>query len=90
MTESDNPALSTLRRRRGVARASITRLGTRLRELEGKIPDSSTPSIAHRMCQKLESLDSEFQTHHLSIIDALQDGDEDGLAKEQGMPDKHA
>ena len=45
------PTLSTLRRRRGVVRASVTRLATRLSELESKSCESTTASLAQRMSE---------------------------------------
>ena len=86
MCESQ-PTVATLRKRRGVVRASITRLSTRLRELESKIHEPSTPSHAHRMSQKLESLDADFKLHHYALIDALDD--EAVLAREQETLDQH-
>ena len=35
------------------------------------------------------ALDSDFKIHHLAVIDALTEGDEDGLAKEQEILDAH-
>ena len=89
MSGSDAPTLATLRRRRGVVRASITRLATRLSELEPRAHETTTSSLAHRMSTKLETLDSDFKIHHLAVIDALTEGDEDGLAKEQEILDAH-
>ncbi len=40
---------------------SVTRIATRLRELEGKVHKPSTPSLAHRMSQRLEALDADFK-----------------------------
>ena len=81
MSGSDAPTLTTLRRR-GVVRASITRLATRLSEIEPRAHET-TSSLAHRMSTKLETLDSNFKIHHLAVIDTLTKGDEDGLAKEE-------
>ena len=86
MSEID---VATLRRRRGVVRASITRIATRLRELEGKVHEPSTPSLARRMSQRLEALDTDFKTHHLAVIDAMGDDDTAGLAQEQEILDIH-
>ena len=83
--------ISVLRRRRGVAKASLTRLKTRLIELEAKVSEPSTLSHAHKLSPKLESLDSEFKAHHYTIVDALADNDqlEENLAKEQDELDQH-
>ena len=53
--------LSSLRKRRGVIRASITRLGTRVKKLEA---DTSAPEVgdgARQSLAKLESLEKDFQ-----------------------------
>ena len=83
--------LSTLRWRRGVVRASITRLTTHLEELETKVTEPSTLGHAHKMTQKLESLDSDFKSYHYSIVDGIQDDEhmEANMAKEQEALDKH-
>ena len=86
MSGSDTPPLATLRRRRGVVRASITRLATRLSKLEPKAREPTTSSLTQKT---LETLDSDFKTHHLAVIDAMTEGDEDGLAKEQEILDAH-
>ncbi len=51
-----------LRRRRGVIRGSITRIKTRLRDLQDKEEQSDTPSHARQMAQRLETLGSEICT----------------------------
>ncbi len=81
--------VATLRRRRGVVRGSVTRIATRLRELEEKVHEPATPSHAQRMSQRLEALDADFRTHHMAVIDAMGDEDADGLAQEQEILDVH-
>ena len=83
--------ISVRRRRRGVVKASLTRLKTRLTELEAKVREPSTLSHAHKLSPKLESLDAEFKAHHYAIVDMLADDDnlEDNLAKEQDELDQH-
>ncbi len=78
--------VSTHKKRRGVVRASITRLGTRLAVLERH---DGAPSIdgARRMLQRLETLDNEFKTHHLALVDLTDD--EEALGKEQDALDAH-
>lgn len=78
---------SALRRRRGATRASLTRLSTRLRDLEGKTDEPNTLDIAQRLRQKLEDLKSDFMTHHLALVDAITD--EDDLTAEQDILDAH-
>ena len=79
--------LANAKKRRGVARASLTRLSTRLKDLEGEPGESKTLDLVQRMSQKLSDLDSEFRTHHHTLIDLLDD--EEYLAKEQETLDLH-
>ena len=74
-------------KRRGVVCASITRLSTRLKELEHKTFDPTTLDLVHLMLQKLESLELEFKVHHYTLIDIL-DNEED-LQMEQDLLDQH-
>ena len=78
--------ISKLRKRRGVVRASITRLITRQRELEDAAPELDTPRHAGQLLGKLKSLDEEFRGLHYEVIDLLDDGSEDA---EQIILDKH-
>ena len=79
--------LANAKKRRGVARASLTRLGNRLKDLEGEHPEPKTLELAQRMSQKLSDLDSEFRTHHYALVDFIDD--EEALAKEQETLDVH-
>ena len=78
-------ALPSLRKKRGVTRASVTKMGNRLRELEA---DPSAPNVveqAQRHIAKLQTLAAEFKIHQHAVID-LVDG-EDALAAEQEILD---
>ena len=87
MPETDPRALSTQRKRRGVVKASITRLGSCLKELESKVEEPTTHDHAQRLATKLETLDAEFKTHHFSLIDLIDD--DETLEKEQETLDQH-
>lgn len=81
-------AVSSARKRRGVARGSITRLTTRLTDLEGRRPDdASVMTMAQQTLKSLENVDSDFKTHHLALIDLLEE--EDDLEGEQHVLDEH-
>ena len=80
-------ALTSSRRRGGVVRASVTKLGTKLTELEGKTEDPSTLSHAQHLSSRLDSLDSEFKTHHYSVVDLIVNDDE--LESEQNIIYQH-
>ena len=87
MPEIDARAISTRRKRRGVVWASITRLGSYVKELESKVKDPTTHDLAQRLATKLETLDAEFKTHHFSLIDLFDD--DETLRKEQETLDQH-
>ena len=79
--------LTKLRRRRGVAKGSITRIETRLAELEG---NSSRPNVhdsARQMLAQLKEHDTDFKRTHLTLIDLIED--EDALFDEQATLDDH-
>ncbi len=59
MSKSDQPT------RRGITRASITRLNTKLKDLETMVHEPT------RMAQKLDILDAEFKKHQYALIDAI-------------------
>ena len=79
--------LSSNRRRRGVVRASITRLGGRLAELEGQPALSLADRLtAKQLLANLEELDAEYRAYHLAVVDLVEDG---ALEAEQAMLDEH-
>ena len=83
MSEANARALSSNKKKRGVVRASITRLHTRISDLETS-PDTD---LARRLTTRLETLVAEFKVHHYSIIDLLED--EDALEREQEILHDH-
>ena len=87
MSKETEGVLSTHRRRRGVAKASITRLTTRLKDLEADVSQPATIDHAQTMQQKLDALDAEFQGHHHNVVD-LTDS-EDSLTREQDVLDEN-
>ena len=78
--------IANLRKRQGVIRASITKLGNRLKELEDAPDLLDTADHAQQLTSKLETLESEFRTHHLQLVDLIDD--ESTLGKEQDALDK--
>ena len=87
MKRAEETTPATIRKRRGVVRASITRLANRLDDLEGTTDDVATRDAAQRMSQKLKELDSEFKTYHYNLIDHIDD--DETLGKEQTVLDEH-
>lgn len=86
MAEETQRALSSSREKRGVARASITRLRTKVAKLEGS-PGPDSLDIARRFTTRLETLDAEYKVHHYAIVDLLDD--EGDLGREQEILDEH-
>ena len=80
-------AIANIKRRRGVARASLTRLSNRVKELEPESRDPKTPDLAERMAVKLSELDSDFRDQHHALIDLIE-GDE-ALERQQETLDAH-
>ena len=71
--------MSVLWKRRGIVRASITRLSNRIEELEEKVDQPMTFDLAKLDKDKLKSLKSEFKVHHYAVVDIL--GKDENLAK---------
>ncbi len=66
-----------------MVRASVTRLSSRLDDLEGKTDQATTHDIAQRTSLKLTELDSEFKTYHYRLIDLIDD--DDTIEREQAV-----
>ena len=81
MSEATRRSLSSNRKKRGVVRASMTKLRTRLGELEA-VRDADNADQARR---RLDTLFEEYKVHHFSVIDLLDSDDE--LAEEQEVFD---
>ena len=81
MSEATQRSLSSNRKKRGVVRASITKLGSRVTELEAATSLPDTVDRARRFTTRLESLAEEFKHHHFAVIDLLDE--EEDLAREQ-------
>ena len=70
-------------------RASITRLGTRLTELEDTADQPRPPDHARQLLGKLRSLNGEFRQLHYELIDLIDADNEEALETEQAVLDKH-
>ena len=68
-------------------RASITRLTSRLKDLEKDADKPATLDLAQGMTRKLDSLDADFRTHHHAVVDVVDD--EETLEREQTTLDEH-
>ena len=72
MTEREEQ-LSTLRKRRGVSKGSVTRLHARVAELESDLSNPDTRDSAKRLLEKLEGHDKEYRNRHMAIVDLTED-----------------
>lgn len=86
MADADKRALSNFRERRGVVKASITHLETRLSAMEST-PDEDTVDNARQLLAKLRTSDSDFKDLHMSMVDLIDD--EDTVLAEQTALDNH-
>ena len=87
---SDPGGITTLRRRRGSVKESLTKLHKTFKDLSRKPPDDpKTATLVTYHTKRLESLDREFREFHCSIVDLLDDGDETAAQAEQEALDTH-
>ena len=82
-------ALSNLRKKRGTAKSSVTRIGNRLRELEADPGAAGAPDRAKQLLRKLDDADSDFKALHFQVLDSIDENDDEALEKEQDILDKH-
>ena len=80
--------LTSARRRRGVVKASITRLEGRIEVLELKRELLHADQLTiRRLLKKIEDQDAKFKKYHFAIVEILEDEEE--LEKEQSTFDDH-
>ena len=80
--------LTSAKRRRGVVKASVTRLEDRIRTLELKRELSHADKITiERLMKKIDEHDAQFKEYHLAIVD-LSEGEEQ-LKLEQATLNNH-
>lgn len=86
MMEDEAHTVSNLRKRKGVAKSSVTRLITCTAKLESEAAAPDAGKIAKQLLAKLQSATEEYQCIHLSLIDAIDDEEE--LKAEQAVLDE--
>lgn len=74
---------ANLCKRRGVVRASVTRLPRRITELEGTHDQPRNADHTRQLLAKLQTLDADYRALHLQIIDLIDEADADALDIEQ-------
>ena len=74
---------ANLRKRRGVVRASVTRLAGRVAELEGTTDQPRNADHARQLLAKLQTLDTDYRALHLEIIDLINEKEAEALDAEQ-------
>ena len=74
-------------REKGTVRSCITKIRTKIGTLEGKIDEPATLGITQCLVLRLEELDAECRSLHLSIIDFLEE--EGDIQAEQDSLDEH-
>ena len=87
MSDEKRSALASAKRRRGVVRASITRLERHVDAFETKEDLSHADRLSiQRLIKKFEALDTEFRQHHYNIVELLED---EAVEEEQATLDDH-
>ena len=86
---ADTRELSKWRKRRGISRASVTRLEKRIGDLEATANHPTTVEHAKQIAQKLKAIDAEFNSFHREVIDLIDKTDTEALENEQEMLDEH-
>ena len=81
--------LSRVKRRRGAARASVTRLKENVDKLEAKSELTRTDRLmVSCLVKKLDDWDSEFRKQHDVVLDLTED-ESDAIEREQSIFDEH-
>ena len=76
------------KKRRGIARTSITRFEERILKFEEKAELKATDQASVQcMVKRLEDLDADFKQHHMALIETIED--EEKLTEEQAILDVH-
>ena len=79
--------LNVAKSRRGIARASLTRLEKHIIKFEGKLELSKmNRQTVQRLIEKVQSLDDTFKEHHYVIAD---EAEEEAMETEQTVLDEH-
>ena len=80
MQSTADPQELTKIRRRGVTRSSITCLEKGLCELEAILDQPTTADHGQELTVKLETLDVDFKSYHLQLVDLLDEVEDQKLS----------
>ena len=80
-------AIASQRRKSGAVQGLITRLRTRITDLQLRPEHTDTLPHTHKIAQKLEDHDAEFKTQHFALLKLIKD--EEVLTREQELMDEH-
>lgn len=80
-------AISLAKKKRGIAKASISRLYNKLEELECNTATPRTLLLAQQILKNIETCNSDFTTQHYALVDLPED--EEALTGEQAILDAH-
>ena len=88
MSEEKPTTLASARKRRGVVRASLTRMEDRVARWEEKEELTHSENLAaQRLLDKVNVLDQEFKGYHYAVVDFVEE--ESVLEHEQAIFDEH-
>lgn len=87
-TGGKTSALSSLRKKRGIVKRSITRSANTLKSLEASPTVPGVVEQATQLVTKLDGFDKDFRSIHYEIVDLVEEDSED-LEKEHEGLDKH-
>lgn len=80
--EDSGRALTSLQRKRGVIKRSITCLVNTLKTLEATADAPGVVDHAKQLVTKLEDFDKDFCSVHFEIVDLFREGESEDLEKE--------
>ena len=67
------------RKRRGIVRASPTKLEDRIIKFERKAVEVGDRPRIQRLIRRLEAMETEFKQHHQLVIDEIEEDDDEKL-----------
>ena len=78
------------RRRRGIVRGRLTRIGKDIAILEGQ--EEFTPDdrrVVEHLLEQLKDNDSIFEQRHMEVLNFIEEEDQEALSQEEAVFDEH-